>query len=95
LDEHIFLNAPNARILENALGGDTFEFPSEIWFSSVFSQRSSNAGLTMIKAQRAGGSIRVCVQLGCFNNISLGLRSSYYYLHVKFKKGMTNALKRG
>lgn len=71
LDEHIFLNAPNARILENALGEDTSEFPTEVLLSSMFNQRSSNAGLTMIKAVRAGDSIRVCVQLGCFNNISM------------------------
>lgn len=65
LDDHIFLNAPNARVLENALGEDTFKFPTEV-FPSMFNQCSSNAGLIMIKAVRAGVSSRVCGQLGFF-----------------------------
>lgn len=66
LDGHIFLNAPNACVLENAFGEDIFEFPTEVVFPSMFNQCSSNAGLTMIKAVSAGDGIRVCVQLGFF-----------------------------
>lgn len=86
LGEHIFLNAPKARILENALGKDTSRFPTEVLFSSIFHQCSSNGALSVIKALRVGDTIRVCIQLGCFNNISLGLHASYCYSHVQFKR---------
>lgn len=81
LEEHVFLNAPNTCVSKDAL-----EFPTKVFFSFMFNQHSSNAGLSMIKALGPGDCIRICVWLDCFNNISLRHCSSYYYLHVKLKK---------
>lgn len=80
---------------QKMLLGRTLEFPTKVLFSCMFNHRSSNAGLTTIKALGPGNCIRVCVWLDCFNHISLSRCSSYYYLHVEFKKHVRNAYKGG
>lgn len=82
-------------VSQNMLLGKTLEFPTKVLFSFMFNQRSSNGGLTTIKALGPSDCIRVCVWLDCFNHISLRRCSFYYYLHVKLKKHMRNAYKEG